>query len=146
MNNPLLGAGYPDPKLFENLTRFTMNGIYQGDFRPLLEASESNGLRTSITFPAGSSNPWGYSGNTVPMLPQYLVWHFSGQPRSNNKDSGLGQAGKDPAGPLPVHMLVIDYDRSSEPVMSLSDWHKAFDTFGPPGTGAFPYLPPGYVP
>ncbi len=146
-----LGLSFPDMKLGNTgtpqLGRFSLDGIYQKDLRPLLEATESNGVREFTTFASGVPNPWGYDGETVPQTASHVLWALSGPPRGVNRDSGLGRPGDDPSGIMPVHTIILSWGTSSKPYApTLDDWHTAIDTFGPPGTFAFPYLPPGYVP
>ncbi len=146
-----LGIAWPDMKLGNTeappLRRFSLGGIYQKDLRPLLEATESNGVREFTTFASGVPNPWGYDGETVLQTASHVLWALSGPPTGVNRDSGLGRPGDDPPGIMPVHTVVLSWDMSRKPYEpTLDDWHTAIDTFGPPGTFAFPYLPPGYVP
>lgn len=146
-----VGVGYPDMKL-ENtgnppVDRFTVTGVYQKDIRPLIQLTEGNGQRFSTYFSPEIPNPWGYSGASTKQTASHILWALSGSPKGANKDSGLGQMGEDPPGILPVHTIVIDFGRSwQKNSPSVEEWHKAIDTFGPPGTFAFPYLPPGYNP
>ena len=145
-NATKFGLTYPDMKLEDTgsslLGRFSANGTYQKDIRPLIQATESNGIRQNTYFAPNVPNPWGYSGISVPQTASQILWALSGSPKSANKDSGLGQPGIDPAGILPVHSIIIDWDSSSlDFAPTLDEWHEAIDTFGPPGTFAFPYLP-----
>ena len=153
MDSPTVGMGFPDMKLSSTGgvvngidVRFRDdNGVYQKDNRLLFESTQSHGQRENTYFTPGVQNPWGYSGVWVPQTVSHILWVLSGSPTAINKDSGLGQVGDDPAGLMPVHTVVCDWgqswQRNSPP---LSEWHDAIDTFGPPGTKAFPYLPPGY--
>jgi hypothetical protein len=151
VNSTQFGLTFPDMKLDStagiSLSRFTINGIYQKDVRHLMQATEGNGLREFTTFSSGVPNPWGYSGVTVPQTASHILWSLSGPPKGTHKDSNLGQVGTDPAGIMPVHNIIINWGTSSlSYAPTLDDWHKAIDTFGPPGTFAFPYLPTGYDP
>lgn len=154
MQDPLRGMSFPDMKLngtnnIGSISRFydDTGMIYQKDNRPLRQGTEGNGQRATTNFAPGIPNPWGYSGVTVPQTPSHILWVLSGEPKGANKDSRLGQAGDDPAGLMPVHQIVIDFNRSWQKYSpDVSEWHTAIDTFGPPGTFAFPYLPIGYVP
>ena len=153
-DTPLHGAAYPDMKMnntdyIESSTRFThpLTGKRQENIRPLVQSTENNGQRANTYFTTGIENPWGYSNERVPQTASHILWALSGPPTAHNKDSGLGQVGEDPQGLMPVHTIIIDFERdwhSNSP--TAADWQKAIDTFGPPGTGAFPYLPPGYQP
>lgn len=147
-----LGCSHPDLKLNNTgnfiLSRFTdyISGVYQKDIRPLMQVNEVNGERTNTNFQspyAGSSNPWNASGS-VTQTASHCLWWLSGDPTATapNDDSGLGQSGTDPTGGAPVHLITLNFGGSSK--YSASDWLTAIDTFGPPGTFAFPYLPSGY--
>lgn len=156
MNNPHMGANFPDMKMvgtdnFTSATRFNdLNGVYQKDIRFLSQATESNGQRETTFFAAGIPNPWNYSNVTVPQTFSHIVWALSGSPKATDpakRNSGLGRAGEDPPGIMPVHNLAVSWDtpwHNNPP--TLEEVHQALDTFGPPGTFAFPYLPPGYEP
>lgn len=155
MDNPTLGLTFPDMKMtgtgnggINGGTRFTdPTGATQENTRPLSQSTETNGLRATTYFAPGVPNPWGYSGVTVPQTPSHVLWALSGPPKGESKDSGLGQAGEDPPGLMPVHIILVQWGATWDSLSpSVSDWHKAIDTFGPPGTFAFPYLPPGYEP
>jgi hypothetical protein len=156
MNTPKMGQNFPDMKMngtadFTSPGRFLdRNGVYQKDLRFLAQATEANGHRVNTTFAAGVPNPWGYSNVTVPQTFSHIVWALSGAPKATDpakRDSGLGQVGEDPPGVMPVHNLVIIWGNTyGANAPTLDEVHKAIDTFGPPGTFAFPYLPPGYVP
>ena len=154
MNDPPLGLTFPDMKMdgTKNISssgsRYSdLNGTYQKDIRPLIQATEGHGQRETTYFAPGIPNPWGYSGVTVPQTASHILWALSGSPKGANRDSGLGQTGADPAGLMPVHTIIVDWGRSwQRNSPSLEDWHEAIDTFGPPGTFAFPYFPPGYQP
>jgi hypothetical protein len=154
MDNPTLGATYPDMKMSgtnnitSSSTRFSdMNGINQKDTRPLSQGTEGNGQRLNTYFAPDIPNPWGYSDVSKPQTASHILWALSGSPKGANKDSGLGQAGNDPAGVMPVHTIIIDFGRTwQDNSPSVEEWHEAIDTFGPPGTYAFPYLPQGYEP
>ena len=151
MQDPIVGMTYPDMKLngtnnISTPTRFNgLDGTYQKDVRPLIQMTESNGQRDNTYFARDIPNPWGYSHVTVPQTASHILWTLSGSPKGANKDSSLGQVGEDPPGLIPVHYIVVDFDRSwQKKSPSVEEWHEAVDTFGPPGTFAFPYLPPGY--
>ena len=139
---------YPDMKLDDtstiNTDRFSFAGVYQKDLRSLREACESNGVRTSTYFSSSVPNPWNYSNQSIAQTESHILWVLSGVPKSVNDDSGLGQSGTDPAGPMPVHQIVLNTGGSLP--YTAAGWQTAIDTFGPPGTFAFPYFPPGYDP
>lgn len=153
MDNPPVAMTFPDMGMngtnnFTSSGRFTRTGgEYQKDARPLSQQTETSGLRDNTFFAANVPNPWNYSNVSVPQTASHVLWALSGPPKGVNKNSGLGRPGDDPPGPMPVHTVIMQWGAtwdSRSP--SVSDWHKAIDTFGPPGTFAFPYLPPGYVP
>ena len=151
MQNPIVGMAYPDMKLngTNNISapnRFDgLDGNSQEDVRPLIQFTESNGQRDNTYFAPDIPNPWGYSNVSVSQTASHILWTLSGSPKGHNKDSSLGQAGEDPSGLIPVHYIVVDFDRSwQKKSPSIEEWHDAVDTFGPPGTFAFPYLPKGY--
>ena len=153
MDNPPLGLTFPDMKMsgtnnISGASRFSnMTGTYQKDIRPLSQAVEANGLRSHTYFAPDIPNPWGYSGVSVPQTMSHVLWALSGSPKGENKDSGLGQNGTDPPGVMPVHNIFVSWSMTwHEHNPSLSEWHEALDTFGPPGTFAFPYLPEGFQP
>jgi hypothetical protein len=164
MQNPIVGMHFPDVKLTNTSStgltgpsRFSSpDGLFQKDIRPLQQATELNGYAggtginvAQTTFVAGVSNPWGYSNKTVPQTVSQILWAFSGAPKATDpakRDSKLGQVGDDPAGPWPIHQIILDWSDTDARKPSLADWHTAIDTFGPPGTFAFPYFPPGYNP
>lgn len=155
MQAPSVGIGFPDHFMhgtnnFSTPNRFNdpITGENQKDKRLLVHASDRRGILANTHFSAGIPNPWGYSNRTVPQTISHVVWSLSGSPRGENKDSGLGQQGVDPAGIFPVHIIEASWGRSwgDETEPSVEDWHRAIDTFGPPGTFAFPYLPAGYRP
>jgi hypothetical protein len=159
MHDPVIGMAYPDMKMTSTgsggigaISRFDdLEGNNQKDIRPLRQATEANGLRDSTTFVAGVPNPWGYSNQIVPQTPMHILWALSGAPKAADpakRDSGLGQAGEDPPGIMPVHLVSLSFDVSwsSANYPTAEQWREAIDTFGPPGTFAFPYLPPGYEP
>ena len=161
MQNPIIGMHFPDVKLgntsstgLTGSSRFSSpDGVHQKDIRPLQEATELNGYAggnginvAQTTFVAGVPNPWGYSNQTVPQTVSHVLWVFSGPPKGANKDSGLGQAGEDPPGPWPIHQIVLDWSSTDPRKPTVEQWHTAIDTFGPPGTFAFPYFPAGYNP
>jgi hypothetical protein len=81
------------------------------------------------------------------MDPSKFLWYHSGLPKAKapNNDSKLGQAGPDPAGPIPVSMIVVLIRKDSSN-RTYENWKKALDTFGPSGTFAAPYFPQGYEP
>lgn len=140
------GLTYPDMKLQDTgnslVSRFSVDGVYQKDLRPLIQSTEDNGFRQNTFFASGITNPWGYNGVSVPQTASHVLWALSGSPKSVNKDSRLGQSGNDPMGILPVHTIIINWGTSSlDYAPTLEQWHEAIDTFGPPGTFAFPYLP-----
>jgi len=144
-----LCMSYPDVKLsntssFPPDSRFSLNGVHQKDIRQLIQATEYNGVRENTYFDASVPNPWGYSNMSVAQTPSHIIWALSGAPKGIIKDSKLGQTGDDPPGIIPVHNIIVEFDKSWSP--TVSEWHTAIDTFGPPGTFAFPYLPPGYIP
>jgi hypothetical protein len=159
MHDPIIGMAYPDMRMTSTgsggigaSSRFSdMNGNSQKDIRPLRQSTEANGLRDSTTFVAGVPNPWGYSNQTVPQTPMHILWALSGAPKAADpakRDSGLGQVGEDPPGIMPVHQVWMSFDVSwsTANYPTAAQWREAIDTFGPPGTFAFPYLPLGYVP
>lgn len=152
IQNPLMGMSYPDMKLNSTYNikvagRFNNpDDIGQQNTRPLTQATEPNGYSATTYFSPGIPNPWGYSDITVTQTTSHILWALSGPPKGAKKDSGLGQSGDDPSGLMPVHQVVLSWDNWSDLSPTVSDWHTAIDTFGPPGTFAFPYLPPGYVP
>ena len=153
MDGPPLGLTFPDMKMSgtnnisASSSRFSaIDGTYQKDTRQLIQATEGNGQRFNTYFAPDIPNPWGYSNVSVPQTPSHILWALSGNPKGANKDSGLGQVGDDPSGIMPVHTIIVDWGRDWEKNSpSLEDWHEAIDTFGPPGTFAFPYLPEGYI-
>jgi hypothetical protein len=154
MNNPLLATNFPDLKMsgtndISGTERFSdLSGVYQKDIRRLSQGTENNGQRLTTYFAPGIANPWGYSGTTTKQTASQILWALSGAPKATDpakRDSKLGQVGEDPAGLMPVHDIVLMWNMSShQNSPTIDDWHKAIDTFGPPGTFAFPYLPPGY--
>ena len=151
LNNPIVGMSFPDMKMSgtDNISgadRFSSpDGTNQKDKRPLVQILEANGHRANTHFAANIPNPWGYSNESRPQTPSHILWALSGPPKGVNKDSGLGRPGDDPPGVMPVHTVVMDWGRAwQEHSPSLEEWHVAIDTFGPPGTFAFPYLPKGY--
>jgi hypothetical protein len=154
MDAPLMGITFPDMKLSgtniitASSARFSHpDGTDQKDIRLLSQATEGNGQRLTTYFAPGIPNPWGYSDVTKPQTASHILWALSGRPKGVNKDSGLGQAGDDPSGIMPVHTMFVDWGRSwQKNSPSIGEWLEAIDTFGPPGTKAFPYLPPGYKP
>jgi hypothetical protein len=148
VNSTKFGLTYPDMKLQDSgnslVSRFSVDGTYQKDIRPLIQATEENGVRQNTFFAPGIANPWGYNGASIPQTASHILWSLSGPPKGVKKDSGLGQPGDDPAGALPVHSIIIDWESSSlDYAPTLEQWHEAIDTFGPPGTFAFPYIPMG---
>ena len=153
MDSSTLGITFPDMKMngtkhFSGAQRFTHpDGTDQKDLRPLSQAIEANGFRANTYFSPGIPNPWGYSGVSVPQTMSHVLWALSGSPKGENKDSGLGQEGTDPSGVMPVHNVLVSWSMTWDDLNpSLDEWHEAIDTFGPPGTFAFPYLPPEYQP
>lgn len=153
MDNPSLGLTFPDMKMsgtnnFSGAGRFTHpDGTDQKDVRPLSQSIEGNGFKANTYFSPDIPNPWGYSDKKVPQTMSHVLWALSGPPKGENKDSGLGQSGDDPQGVMPVHNIMVSWSMTWENLNpSLSEWHEAFDTFGPAGTFAFPYLPVGYEP
>jgi hypothetical protein len=153
------GMAMPDMKLtstgsdgITGYSRFTdPNGVYQKDIRPLRQNTEANGLRDTTTFVAGVPNPWGYSATTTKQTASQILWALSGSPKAADpakRDSKLGQVGEDPPGIMPVHQIWLSFDGSGPTANypTAADWRKAIDTFGPPGTFAFPYFPAGYNP
>ena len=152
MDDPTLGITFPDMKMsgtnnISGSQRFTHpDGTDQKDIRPLAQAIEANGLRSHTYFAPDIPNPWGYSGYQ-PQTMSHIVWALSGSPKGENKDSGLGQVSEDPPGVMPVHNIIVSWTMTwAELNPTLEEWHEAFDTFGPAGTFAFPYLPKGYQP
>jgi hypothetical protein len=152
IENEPVGLTFPDMKMsgtasINSSNRFTnMSGVTQEDIRPLAQFTENNGRRNNTYFHPSVPNPWGYSDESHPQTPAHVLWALSGHPKGVNKDSGLGQAGDDPPGIMPVHSITIDFNRSwHSPDYTVRQWHEAIDTFGPPGTFAFPYITPGYV-
>jgi len=142
---------FPDMKLsstnkISSSDRFTRpDDTYQKDARLLTQATEANGHRVNTYFAPGIPNPWGYSNQKVPQTASHILWALSGKPKGENKDSRLGQQGEDPPGIMPVHTVFIDWKTTwGKNNPTLQQWHTAIDTFGPPGTFAFPYLPSGY--
>lgn len=96
--------------------------------------------------------------------PMFWVWYFSGPPRAVGAaaDSGLGQAGPDPAGVIPSVMYepVVPWctgwgcwrpnpekisDGWNGTNLSINRYRKAFEVFGPSGTKAMFDHPPGYL-
>jgi hypothetical protein len=158
MNNPLVGMNFPDMKLdntvlakLTSAIRFNdRNGVYQKDIRPLEQQTEANGQRPNIYFDPAIPNPWGYSATTTKETYSHIVWALSGSPKATDpakRDSKLGQVGEDPPGIMPVHDLVVIWGNTyGVNAPTIDEVHKAIDTFGPPGTFAFPYFPPGYNP
>jgi len=158
MDDPTVGLSFPDMKMTSTSisgilgnSRFDdLNGVYQKDIRPLQQRTEGNGMRDSTFFEAGSQNPWGYSNQSVAQTPMHVLWALSGAPKAADpakRDSGLGQAGEDPSGFMPVHQVFIGFQPNNNPdYPTAEEWQQAIDTFGPPGTFAFPYLPLGYKP
>lgn len=152
MDNPSLGMTFPDMKMsgtnnISGAGRFTHpDGTYQKDERQLSQSIEGNGFRANTYFAPDIPNPWGYSGQSVPQTMSHVLWALSGPPKKEgNKDSGLGKNGDDPKGVMPVHNIMVSWSMTWDELNpSLSEWHEAFDTFGPAGTFAFPYLPFGY--
>ena len=152
---PSTALAFPDMKLnntnpltgITGSSRFNdIDGNSQKDVRPLMQATESHGLRSDTDF-TDTPNPWGYKNQQdVSQTMSHVLWALSGPPTGTNKDSGLGQPGPDPSGLWPVHTVIVSWGRNHWLSPTVEDWHKAIDTFGPPGTGAFPYLPPGYEP
>jgi hypothetical protein len=142
------GLAHPDMKLDNTgsppVSRFSINDVGQKDLRHLYQATEPNGYRANTYFASGVANPWNYSNVTVPQTASHIIWALSSPPKGVNKDSGLGQAGDDPPGIVPAHTVGLVWWGNN--THSLAEWHEALDTFGPPGTFAFPYLPPGYAP
>lgn len=158
MDDPTVGLSFPDMKMTSasisgilGNSRFDdLYGVYQKDIRPLQQRTEGNGMRESTFFEAGSRNPWGYSNQSVGQTPMHVLWALSGAPKATDpakRDSGLGQAGEDHSGFMPVHQVFIGFQPNTNPdYPTAEEWQQAIDTFGPPGTFAFPYLPPGYEP
>ena len=153
MQDPIVGMIFPDMKMsgtnnISGESRFDgPDGNYQKDKRPLLQNTETNGYRSHTYFAPEIPNPWNYSNVKVPQTASHILWALSGKPKNVNKDSGLGQTEEDPPGIMPVHMITVDWNRRGQTHKpSLEEWHKAIDTFGPPGTFAFPYFPTGYMP
>ena len=151
---PNTGLAFPDMKLnntnpdsgLTGVSRFDdVNGVSQENVRPLLQATEGNGWRVNTYF-TDTPNPWGYKNKWVKQTTSHVLWALSGLPKGDSKDSGLGQQGEDPSGLWPVHTIVINWDKNFSLSPSLADWQKAIDTFGPPGTFAFPYFPEEYKP
>ena len=154
LDNPTVGMSFPDMKLSGSNhinsgdIRFTHpNGTYQKDTRLLVQQTENAGHRTHTYFARNVANPWGYSNVTKPQIASHILWALSGKPKGKNRDSGLGQDGEDPPGIMPVHVVMVDWKTTwGKNNPTLQQWHDAIDTFGPPGTFAFPYLPDGYQP
>lgn len=153
MDDPHVGIFYPDMKMLgtNNITsvgRFNdLNDVYQKDVRMLVQGTENNGQSLNTYFASSVPNPWNYKNVTVPQTTSHILWALSGPAKGENKDSGLGQKGDDPSGLMPAHSIVLSWDiphHLNSP--TIDEIHEAIDTFGPPGTFAFPYLPPGYIP
>ena len=153
-----LGLSFPDMKLYStdvnNMSsgnRFTnLDNVQQKDRRLLTQLTESNGHRTHTYFAPDIPNPWDYSGESFAQTTSHILWALSGSPKNkDNQDSGLdGQLGEiDPPGINPVHVVFVDWETTwGKNNPTVEEWQEAFDIFGPPGTFAFPYLPPGYQP
>ena len=136
------GITHPDVKLERTnelyTGRFSIDGINQQNFRHLIQATESNGMKEYTTFTSGVTNPWGYSNNEkVKQTASHVLWALSG-------DSCDGS--NTPKGLMPVHNIILVWDSNlkKDITPSVTDWHDAIDAFGPPGTGSFPYLPKAY--
>jgi hypothetical protein len=157
---PGIGMNFPDMKMdttvksaLTSQSRFDdPDGAYQKDNRFLAQANETNGRRANLYFDPSVPNPWGLSGVSVTETFYHVLWALSGAPKAADpakRDSGLGQSGEDPPGIMPVHDVVISWGENygkTPGLPTLAEVLAACDTFGPPGTAAFPYLPPGYVP
>lgn len=141
-----LAITHPDMKLSNTADfytdRFSIDGAYQSDKRHLMQSTEANGFREYTYFSPETPNPWGVTGQHR-QTASHILWALSGVPKGRNKDSGLGYVGDDPAGLMPVHNVIVNL--SGNKAHSLEEWREAIDTFGPPGTFAFPYLPEGYI-
>ena len=159
MDSPMLGATYPDMKMrgtdvyqkvgeWKGISGYTkrfvdMHNNYQLSKRPLSQATEGNGQRSHTYFSNYIANPWGYSNETKEQTTHHILWALSGEPKGTNKDSGFpGQPGKDPCGVMPVHNIMLDFERGWHDYSpTAQEWLDAIDTFGPDGTFAFPALP-----
>ena len=153
-----IGLTMPDMKLnttdldkMASGNRFEdLDGLQQKDHRFLTQGTEFHGHRTHTYFAPGVPNPWDYSGKSVAQTASHILWVLSGAPKNKDKqDSGLdGQLGEiDPPGINPVHVVFVDWETTwGKNNPTVEEWQEAFDTFGPPGTFAFPYLPKGYQP
>lgn len=109
-------------------------------------------------------DPWSYVSGYWPgqggewknqPTPSQWVWYYSGEPRNPSDDSALGQSGRDPGGVSPVSYFVCrnlpgpvmqasESDDTRVDTRTYENFAEAFDTFGPPGTGAMFRLPEGY--
>ena len=157
-SNFRVGLTMPDMKLnTTDLNKMTsdirfknLDGIQQKDRRFLTQGTEFHGHRTHTYFASDVPNPWNYSGKSVAQTASHILWALSGAPKNKDKqDSGLdGQLGEiDPPGINPVHVVFVDWETTwGKNNPTVEEWQEAFDTFGPPGTFAFPYLPKGYQP
>jgi hypothetical protein len=139
---------------------------------PVFAGSEANGwtVNASTGHRNGAANPWGVSSwpewdpaGSLPnddgdMFPsaRFWLWYTSGAPRAaeaSERDSGLGQDGEDPCGVVPANFYMPstpNYTPANRPAwtsdnLSIAQYKKAFDTFGPKGTKAMFNPPPGYL-
>lgn len=117
----------------------------------------------------GDANPWGVDPwPTVTgywpgqggewkeqPTPAQWVWYYGDEPKNAADDSGLGQSGRDPGGVSPVHYYLArvrpppeiqasEADDTSADTRTYDAFAEAFETFGPPGTGAMFRYPDGY--
>lgn len=151
-----IGQQYPDFKMVtmgswgSGANRFEgLSGDSQKDRKPLSQADETNGIRQFTTFPVGLTTPWDLAGQTVPQTVAHKIYQISGAPKGANRDSALGQVGDDPSGFFPVHYFSVNMGANFQNLSyfpTVEDYQLAIDTFGPPGTFAFPYFPEGYNP
>ena len=151
-----IGQQYPDFKMVtmgswgSGANRFEgLSGDTQKDRKPLSQADETNGIRQFTTFPVGLTTPWALAGQTVPQTVAHKIYQISGAPKGANRDSSLGQVGDDPSGFFPVHYFSVNMGANFQNLSyfpTVEDYQLAIDTFGPPGTFAFPYFPEGYNP
>ena len=141
LDSPNMGITFPDMKIMSTKKDYSyrfknLAGTYQADIRQLSHATESNGQRSHTYFAPDVPNPWGYSDIKVPQTASHILWAVSGKPCDDSND---------PEGLMPVHNIIIDFERSWHPFSpTVEDWHEAIERFGPPGSGAFPYLPQAY--
>ncbi len=168
-----IGSGSPgtiDSDDSSGLNRYLSQYYGVNRKAPVFVSSEAHGWSLSArNYRTGNANPWGVNiwpdqnrGGVLPnddgkLFPsaRFWAWYTSGTPRAvgSNADSGLGQAGSDPAGVMPANfytMFVPTWFREDRPAwnsanLSIQSWLDAFDTFGPRGTKAMFNHPDGYL-